>query len=379
MSDKKKTPHIPIFLSMPRPFALAMDDDDKEMKMENENEDGSVWVELLTTGPILQFDFWSGEYFEIEGDKKDLAKIVENFNSETNEIPYNRIHDRYSDMGEAFGWVREVELRNDGNSVYGRSDFMDETKQKIKDEKYKYVSVELGFKDLDEAESFERGNTAKHLVGVGLTNYPANRNMEAIALSMFGGQNQPVSPKEGKQKKGGINMSTKNDDGTLTLSAEEAQAYQNFQDERAGLVARAEAGDQAQVQLRQNKIDTMLEGHLQRGAIDAVEKESYLNELKGCKTDNFDSQYNLINNLLEGRPDNSKVNLQQTVGQTGTGGEDGAAGNVKQAFDNAFSEAMKNGSPRHIALQTANNAIRQQFSPQDVQAFHQQPYTPPVV
>ena len=364
--NQNKLDHHPITLSMPRPISLAMDDDDK-----NKREDGSVWVELLTAGNALRFDWWEAEYFDMKITKDDLSKIAQNFNKETNDIPYNRIHSTYLDDGAALGWVREVELRNNGQSLFGRSDFMADTKTLIEEERYKYVSAELSFLDAEEGNTHDYQKPATHLSGVALTNYPGKRSMQAIALSMSQAYQPP--PHKGEQT-----MSTETTvveteptptaEPTPTVQPEQTLAQRALRgeltaEEQTQMFSQAQAAEQAQASLRANQITQMLEGHRDRGALSPADLEVYKTELSGTPTDRFEQQYNLVDGLLKGRADNSVVNLGLPTGNVGgNGDETDTAAEIQKAYDETYKLHIAQGLGKPQAMMKTNESIRQKFA-----------------
>ena len=161
-----------VYTVAPIPKAFAKDDDG----------DGTVEVELFAEGKTLQYDWWEGKFYDEEITGGWIQRIEKSFARESNEIAFNLNHDWFSD-GRAYGWLKNVFARkkDDGKySLYGNVKWNKIAEPLIENEEYKYVSVELSPRDAEE------GNDTmdwSHLTGVALTNTPAVRDMQPIAMS----------------------------------------------------------------------------------------------------------------------------------------------------------------------------------------------------
>ena len=410
------------------PIALAM-----EEGTEGGTTSEGTWVELLRTGSIIRYDWWNMEYYELEIEDEDLEAIITNFASESNQIPYNIDHWSYFDGGSR-GWVSEVELRenkDDGNSVFGFSKFTKEAVGLIEDEVYKYVSVELSVKTADEGNQRIADGSAvnHHLTGVALTNYPAVRDMEEIALNMqrqgfgmFGAQsvnNRNPHPE--------VSMKV-NDDGTVTLTAEEHTALQTrasqlsntadgntvtlskeeyaellkrpevdddvvilskedhaellkqaevddsvvslSNEEHEALNNRADAGDVAMQSLRENEVATMLSGHVESGRLKPASVEAHTKRIIGA--DDFQTMFDIIDDTLKDVEENSVVNLGKNKGNGEGNNNAGDVDDISQTYKNAVKEETDKGVDQLTARMNARKLLNEKYSKEEVNAWRYQ-------
>lgn len=117
-----------------------------------------------------------GVYGSISLNEKNLKKFKENFDKKTRRV---EIAVDYAHMAhlEAAGWIREVELANDGKELWITVDWTDEAKKKIQDKQYRYLSADFSMKHIDE----ETGDVVGEILyGAGLTNRPFIRGMNPI-------------------------------------------------------------------------------------------------------------------------------------------------------------------------------------------------------
>jgi hypothetical protein len=106
-----------------------------------------------------------------------LDDFVENFysNAYGTELQVNLGHNR---EGEAAGWIKEVYKEN--GSLKAKVEWTPLGVEKIKSKQFRYTSSELELR----RQHFETGKTVNNvLIGVGLTNIPAVKGMQALTLS----------------------------------------------------------------------------------------------------------------------------------------------------------------------------------------------------
>ena len=152
------------------------------------NGDGNgrsyAWQDVIATQTVLRFDWWTGQYYQIELDNELMGNVVQQFSTESNEIPWNLDHNNFMTT-EAYGWTRDLRLQDDdGRSlIQGDTQWTQDTiDEYLTTDKYKYVSAELSYADLEEAVT--EGQMATHLTGIALTNIPAIRGMNAVSLKL---------------------------------------------------------------------------------------------------------------------------------------------------------------------------------------------------
>lgn len=106
-----------------------------------------------------------------------LDDFVENFygNAYGTELQVNLGHNR---EGEAAGWIKEL-YKQEG-SLMAKVEWTPLGVEKIKSKQFRYTSSELELR----RQHFETGKTVNNvLIGVGLTNIPAVKGMQALTLS----------------------------------------------------------------------------------------------------------------------------------------------------------------------------------------------------
>lgn len=140
------------------------------------------WVQIMTTGE------WDRPEPQKDGTAKtskvcitpaDLHKFKENFDRNVRGIKlFTDIEHKPTD-GAVNEW-QEVEVRDNGNTLWARVAWTDEGAQLVQSGKYNYFSPEFSFSWTDPATK----KTYKDvLLGGALTNRPFLKNMERIAMS----------------------------------------------------------------------------------------------------------------------------------------------------------------------------------------------------
>lgn len=113
-------------------------------------------------------------YGDIEITKDHLTSFVTNFNSKVTgtDLAVNEDHKK----NEAFGWLKDVFLNDDGDILYGTVSWNAKGTRALSEKEYRYFSPEFRFNYTHPHTQKEHGAT---LIGGALTNYPFLK-MEAI-------------------------------------------------------------------------------------------------------------------------------------------------------------------------------------------------------
>ena len=162
---------------------------DKRLIACSVNNDGTLestdgWQKIAFVGK------WKGHRagtFELT--TQDLEQIVTNFeNSPLGEIVVDFEHATlYGDQAPAAGWLQELKVEND--ELFGRIEWLDDTKEMIKSKKYKYLSPVLVPHTLDQESGEDIGWT---LHSVALTNKPFFEELDEVKVN----KNTQVQKKE---------------------------------------------------------------------------------------------------------------------------------------------------------------------------------------
>lgn len=136
-------------------------------------QDG-VWIPVAEVG-----EWYNPRHGNVPITKEHLRVMLANYKNRRHplrdvQLPVDYDHlstqpNKKPGDGEAAGWFTDLELRADGAELWGRVDWTDEAKEKIKAKKYKYFSPTFNpnWHALDNGDSI---GTA--LIGGALTNYP---------------------------------------------------------------------------------------------------------------------------------------------------------------------------------------------------------------
>jgi len=130
----------------------------------------TAWINILPIGTI-----YDRRYGKVDVDKALINQMVSNYKAG---IPaYQLSVDLDHEGGKAYGWIKELEARDDG--LYAFVEFNQDGANLIKEGEYKYVSAEWDTNYLDKRTGKEVGPT---LLGFALTNRPAHPEVEELKL-----------------------------------------------------------------------------------------------------------------------------------------------------------------------------------------------------
>ena len=157
------------------------------------------WIQLAKTGT-----FHSTRYGQFSITRGDLAQMLHNFNNVTpaapTELPIDYDHlsmdPKQPGDGKAAGWLKRVELRAEGDELWGEVEFTPEAADLIKNRAYRFVSpfkttigegdnqfVRLAtLKDHTHKDGRKIGTT---LLAAAITNHPFLEGMQALTLYSF--------------------------------------------------------------------------------------------------------------------------------------------------------------------------------------------------
>jgi hypothetical protein len=134
------------------------------------------WIQLAKAG-----SFVSNRYGKFAITTDDLRMMAANFRPAVTPIDYDHlgIEPKRPGDGIAAGWLQTVEVRDDGNTLWGLVEWTDEAAKRIASREYKFVSP-----------SFIKGHTDQtgqkigtKLVAAALTNFPFLPEMAAVTLN----------------------------------------------------------------------------------------------------------------------------------------------------------------------------------------------------
>jgi len=125
-------------------------------------------------------------YGEFDITKEDLAEMKQNFDDNAHrqadgegkpEAPLNYSHERQNKAG---GWIKGLELSEDGSKLFGLVKFTPNGRQMVLDEEFKAISPEIhrNHEDNENGKSFN-----VLLKGAALTNIPFLKDMQPVQLS----------------------------------------------------------------------------------------------------------------------------------------------------------------------------------------------------
>lgn len=103
----------------------------------------------------------------------------------------------------AAGWIQDMELRENGASLYGRVDWTDKAEQHIEQREYRYLSPVFRF---DKADPVTGEPVPLQIHSVGLTNTPFITSMQALNENVLANEHPDGPGESGQSVEGGQNM-----------------------------------------------------------------------------------------------------------------------------------------------------------------------------
>lgn len=142
------------------------------------------WIQLAKTGT-----FHSNRYGKFAITKNDLSQMLTNFNSVTpkspTELPIDYDHlsmdPKKPGDGIAAGWMKQLELREDGNELWAEVEWTEPGAERIEKGEYRFVSPSF-VKDHTHKDGRKIGTT---LLAAAITNHPFLEGMSALTLYNF--------------------------------------------------------------------------------------------------------------------------------------------------------------------------------------------------
>jgi len=142
------------------------------------------WIQLAKTGT-----FHSSRYGKFSITRDDLAQMLHNFNEVTPQAPtqlpidfdHLSMDPQKPGDGKAAGWLQRVELRADGDELWGEVEWTPEAADLIQNRAYRFVSPSF-VKDHTYKDGRKIGTT---LLAAAITNHPFLEGMQALTLYSF--------------------------------------------------------------------------------------------------------------------------------------------------------------------------------------------------
>lgn len=142
------------------------------------------WIQLAKTGT-----FHSSRYGRFSITRDDLAQMLHNFRNVTpaapTELPIDYDHlsmdPKRPGDGKAAGWLKNVELRAEGEELWGEVEWTPEAADLIQNRAYRFVSPSF-VKDHTHKDGRKIGTT---LLAAAITNHPFLESMQALTLYSF--------------------------------------------------------------------------------------------------------------------------------------------------------------------------------------------------
>lgn len=142
------------------------------------------WIQLAKTGT-----FHSSRYGKFSITRDDLAQMLHNFNEVTPQAPtqlpidfdHLSMDPQKPGDGKAAGWLQRVELRADGDELWGEVEWTPEAANLIQNRAYRFVSPSF-VKDHTHKDGRKIGTT---LLAAAITNHPFLEGMQALTLYSF--------------------------------------------------------------------------------------------------------------------------------------------------------------------------------------------------
>ena len=165
-----------VILSLPSLVSLAATDDTAAPRS---------WIQLARTG-----SFTSSRYGKFAITKDDLSQMLSNFNNITpkapTELPIDYDHlsmdPKKPGDGIAAGWMKRLELREDGTELWGEIAWTPDAAKRIEAKEYRFVSPSF-VKEYTHKDGRKIGTT---LLAAAITNHPFLESMHALTLYSFG-------------------------------------------------------------------------------------------------------------------------------------------------------------------------------------------------
>jgi len=134
--------------------------------------------------------------------KEVFAEILKNFSNQSNPIPWDYEHDTFNfdttGPKPASGWVRRLELRNNGTELWAYVDWTPRAAQMIRAGEYRFSSPVVDFASLDRRTNEPIG---AELLSVALTNNPFLDGQHPIQLTWVAAA-VPPEEKQSAEPKG---------------------------------------------------------------------------------------------------------------------------------------------------------------------------------
>lgn len=128
-------------------------------------------VQLLRVGT-----FYHDKYGKIDITEATLSELKTNFDSKVRGIDI-AIDFSHKSEDEAAGWVKSVEIDDDGKTLWGTVDWTPTAIQKLSEKQFRYISSNFNFKYVDNETQRNHGAV---LLGAGLTNRPVVKGMAPV-------------------------------------------------------------------------------------------------------------------------------------------------------------------------------------------------------
>ncbi len=145
-----------------------------------EADDGTpyCWHRLVPVG-----SWRHPRYGVVEITPDDVAEFAQHWQEQVlgQEVPVDELEGhRLSDEG-AYGWLREVDVRDDG--LWGKIEWTPPGVQAVQEQRYKYISPQLYLRDLPYRTN-EGGRVPNVVKALSLTNRPVFKGQPALTVSM---------------------------------------------------------------------------------------------------------------------------------------------------------------------------------------------------
>ena len=113
-----------------------------------------------------------------------FSQILKNFSAQSNPIPWDYEHDTFSAVSTgpkpASGWIKRLELRNNGTELWAYVDWTQRAAQMIRDGEYRFCSPVVDFESIDRKSNEPIG---AELLSVALTNNPFLDGQQPLKLT----------------------------------------------------------------------------------------------------------------------------------------------------------------------------------------------------
>lgn len=317
---------------------------DGQMYQNAEGERQWLWQDIIQPQQVLRFDWWTGEYYAIQLDNDLMKRIVDTFGKESNQIAWNLDHRGWFST-EAYGWTRKIRLSNE--TIQGETQWTADTiTDYLQTDKYKYVSAELSYANIDEA--MEKDQHPSHLTGVALTNVPAIRNMNQVSLSLGlpGFEQGDLAMALSKYTQVFMPDTSKED----VMPEETKNGGKSVTDEKyEKLLEDLKAERQKNLEL---SIDGDFKDVIDNGRTSPAHVEEYKKDILASATPRKDKD--IILKVLKNNPENSVVDLSKLKGETKADPDPEDDDNGREAFiANKINELVAAGVSEYDATRQA--------------------------